>query len=65
MAGEHGVGPALVDDVAGVVVVLQDLLEDDLALDLDVVGGQRRVQHSVAQQLEPEGGVVGQQSHEE
>ena len=47
--------------VGRLVGVHQDLVEDDRALGLDVVGPQRRLPHDVAQDVEPERQVLGEQ----
>ena len=51
--------------VGRLVGVHQDLVEDDRALGLDVVGAQRRLPHDVAQDVEPEREVLGEQPHVE
>ena len=45
-------GEELVDDVVGVVVVHGDLVEDHVALGLDVVGGQQRAGDHVAEDVD-------------
>ncbi len=49
---EHRRGELVVDDVAGVVVVHGDLLEDDAALGLDVLGADQRIGHHVADDVD-------------
>ncbi len=60
---ERGVAPCLVgeevvDDVVGVVVVHRDLVEDHVALGLDVGLGDRRGGHHVAQHVDRGGEVL-------
>ena len=51
MAAPEGSDEHLVDEVVGVVVRFAELLQDDAALDLDVVGLERRREHDIAQQI--------------
>ena len=57
--------PALGRQVGRLVGVHQDLVEDDGPLGLDVVGPQRRRPHDVAQDVEPEREVLGEEPHVE
>ena len=54
VVGEERAGAALGDQVGRLVGVHQDLVQDDLALGLDVVRPQGRVPHDLAQDVEPE-----------
>ena len=49
---EHRRGELVVHDVAGVVVVHGDLLEDHAALGLDVLGADQRIGHDVADDVD-------------
>ncbi len=57
--------PPFRSQVGRLVGVHQDLVEDDGPFCLDVVGAQRRCPHDVAQDVEPERQVLGEQSHVE
>ena len=48
----------LVDEIVGRVLDHLDLFEDDLLLALDLVGGERRAQHDVGQQIDGERQVL-------
>ena len=61
VAGEDRGLPLLGRQVGRLVGVHQDLVEDDRALGVDVGGAQGRVPHDLAQDVEPEREVLGQQ----
>ena len=63
--GEERRLPPFRGQVGGLVGVHEDLVEDDGALGLDVVGAQRRLPHDVAQDVEAERQVLGEQPHVE
>ena len=61
VVGEERLAEQVVDEVVGLVLRHQDLLEDHRPLGLDLVGPERRRPHDVAQDPEPEVEVLGQQ----
>ena len=61
VSGEERGLPSLPRQVGRLVGVHQDLVEDDGALGLYVVRAQRRLPHDVAQDVEPERQVLGEQ----
>ena len=65
VAGEHGLGEQLLDDVGGLVAVHEDLFEDHLALGVDLFGPQRRPAEDVAEDVEAELDVLGERPHVE
>ena len=62
MVGEQRRRALLGGEIGGLVGVHEDLVQDHLALGLDVVGTQRRVRHDGAEDVEPEGEVLGEQA---
>src|SRR5437588_2425329 len=65
MLWEQGFGEQVVDELRGLVLVHQDLLEDHLALGLELVGAERRRTDDVAQDVEAEVEVVVEQARVE
>ena len=60
VVGEQGLEEHLVHEVGGLVGVHQDLLEDHLALGLDLVGPEGRLPHDVGEDVEAELEVLRQ-----
>ena len=60
--GEQRLEQAGVHDVVGGVLVHEDLLEDDLALGVDLGRAERRCPDHVDEQVEAEGQVTGRQA---
>ena len=58
MPGVERLGEQVVHEVGGLVLVHEDLLEDHLALGLDLVGAERRRPHDVGEDVEAELEVV-------
>ena len=62
VVGEEGARALLGGEIGGLVGMHEDLVQDHLALGLDVVGTQRRVRHDGAEDVEPEREILREQA---